>query len=56
MNNNNISTASDFAQLYSLCLLLIDNSNNQIMRELQHQNKDYPEEILVRLDRLEKNY
>ncbi len=53
-NQNNLATAADFAQFYSLYLLLKDSSNSDLMRELQHQNKDYLEEILVRLDRLEK--
>ena len=51
--NDNLATAADFAQFYSLYLLLKDASNSDLMRELQHQNKDYLEEIIVRLDRLE---
>ena len=54
MNNNNLATAADFAQFYSLYLLLKDASNSDLMRELQHQNTDYLEEILKRLDKLEK--
>lgn len=52
--NNELATAADFAQFYSLYLLLKDASNSQIMQELQHQNKDYLEEIIKRLDKLEK--
>ena len=52
--NNNIELAADLAQFYSLYLLLRDASNAEIMKELQHQNKDYLEEILTRLDRIEK--
>jgi hypothetical protein len=53
-NQNNIELAADFAQFYSLYLLLKDASNSEIMQELQHQNKAYLEEILARLDKLEK--
>lgn len=53
-NQNDIATAADFAQFYSLYLLLKDASNSDLMRELQHQNTDYLEEILVRLERIEK--
>ena len=54
MEDDRLNTIANIAQLYSLCLLLVDNSNNQIMRELQHQNTDYLEEILKRIDKLEK--
>ena len=56
MNNlqDNIDLAANLSQFYSLYLLLRDASNSEIMKELQHQNKDYLEEILVRLDRIEK--
>ena len=53
--NDNLATAADFAQFYSLYLLLKDASNSDLMRELQHQNKDYLEEILVRLGRIEES-
>ena len=53
--NDNLATAADFAQFYSLYLLLKDASNSDLMRELQHQNKDYLEEIIVRLDRIEES-
>lgn len=52
--NNELATAADFAQFYSLYLLLKDASNSDLMRELQHQNTDYLEEIIKRLDKLEK--
>ena len=51
---NTIATAADLAQFYSLYLLLRDASNEQIMHELQHQNKEYLEEILRRLDKIEQ--
>lgn len=51
---NNLATAADLAQFYSLYLLLRDASNGQIMHELQHQNKEYLEEILKRLERIEQ--
>lgn len=52
---NELATAADFAQFYSLYLLLKDSSNSQIMQELQHQNKDYLEQILKKLDKIEKD-
>ena len=51
---NNIDLASDLAQFYSLFLLLKDASNNEIMRELQNQNTKYFEDIVNRLDIMEK--
>lgn len=55
MSENTLATAADFAQFYSLYLLLKDASNSQIMQELQHQNKDYLEQILKKLDEIEKD-
>lgn len=51
---NNLDIASDLAQFYSLFLLLKDASNNEIMRELQNQNTKYFEDIVQRLDSIEK--
>ena len=51
---NNLATAADLAQFYSLFLLLKDASNNEIMRALQDQNTLYFEDIIQRLDRIEK--
>ena len=51
---NNLATAADLAQFYSLYLLLRDSSNAEIMHELQHQNQAYLEEILRRLDKIEQ--
>lgn len=51
---NNLDLASDLAQFYSLFLLLKDASNNEIMRELQNQNTKYFEDIVNRLDIMEK--
>ena len=55
MNSDNLATAADLAQFYSLYLLLRDASNEQIMHELQHQNQAYLEEILKRIKKIEDN-
>ena len=49
-----LSTTANFTQLFSLFLLLRDASNNEIMQELQNQNTKYFEDIIKRLERLEK--
>lgn len=50
MNDNqslkNLDIAANFAQFMSLFLLLKDASNNEIMEELAHQNKDYLQKII----------
>lgn len=50
MNDNqslqNLDIAANFAQFISLFLLLKDASNNEIMEELAHQNKDYLQKII----------
>lgn len=51
---SNLATAADLAQFYSLFLLLKDASNSEIMRELQNQNTKYFEDIVQRLDSIEK--
>lgn len=42
----NLNVAANISQLYSLLLLLEDNSNNEIMEELQKQNKEYLSKII----------
>lgn len=51
---NNLETVADLAQFYSLYLLLKDASNGEILQELQHQNTAYLEEIIKRLEKIEK--
>lgn len=51
---NDLATAADLAQFYSLFLLLKDASNSEIMRELQTQDTKYFEDIIQRLERIEK--
>lgn len=41
-----LDTAADIAQFISLMLLLNDATNNDLMKELQHQNQEYFEEII----------
>ena len=58
-NNQNPSSydlAVGFLQVFDLLLNLSQTSNDELMKELQHQNKDYfekiianQEEILIRL-------
>lgn len=53
-NRDFISLLSDFLQFYNTNLLQEDASNNDVMKELQHQNKDYLENILTKLNNIEK--
>ena len=46
MNNKNIDITSLYLQLLSLIILFKDFNNSDLMRELQHQNKDYLERII----------
>jgi beta-lactamase class A len=46
MDFDGLNNAANLAQLISLELLLQDKSNNDLMNELQHQNKEYLEQIL----------
>lgn len=45
---------SDILQVYNTSLLEQDASNNDVIKELQHQNKDYLENILSKLNNIEK--
>ena len=56
MNNiqDNLGMAANLSQFYSLYLLLKDATNGEIMRELQNQDAKYFEDIVARLERLEK--
>lgn len=54
MDNEKLSTIANISQLYSLMLLLMDNNNNEIMRELQNQNTRYFEDIVKRIGRIEE--
>lgn len=45
---------SDILQVYNTNLLEQDASNNDVIKELQHQNKDYLENILTKLNNIEK--
>lgn len=51
---NNLDLASDLAQFYSLFLLLKDATNADVMKKLEHQEKNYLEDIVNRLDIMEK--
>lgn len=46
MDFDGLNNAANLAQIISLELLLQDKSNNDLMNELQHQNKEYLEQIL----------
>lgn len=51
MNRRDIlDVLSDILQVYNTNLLEQDASNNDVMKELQHQNKDYLESILTKLN------
>ena len=51
---NNLDLASDLAQFYSLFLLLKDATNADVIKKLEHQEKNYLEDIVNRLDSMEK--
>ena len=51
---NNLDLASDLAQFYSLFLLLKDATNADVMKKLENQEKNYLEDIVNRLDIMEK--
>lgn len=46
VENDKLNDIANISQLYSLLLLLEDNSNNEIMEELQKQNKEYLSKII----------
>ena len=46
MKNNSIDMASLVLQLYNLLLILQDFNNNDLMQELQRQDKEYLEKII----------
>ena len=51
---NNLDLASDLAQFYSLFLLLKDATNADVIQKLENQEKNYLEDIVNRLDSMEK--
>lgn len=53
-NTDLINLLANFLQFYNTSLLQEDASNNDLMKELQHQNTEYFETILKRLDNIEK--
>lgn len=50
--DNRLDIAANLSQFYSLFLLLKDASNNEIMEELNNQNKKYLEKIIEQNDRI----
>ena len=50
--DNRLDVAANLSQFYSLFLLLKDASNNEIMEELNNQNKKYLEKIIEQNDRI----
>ena len=50
----NLDLLSDMLQIYNTYLLLKDATNNEVMRELQHQNTDYFERIVKDLELIKK--
>ena len=44
--DDKLNIAANLSQFYSLFLLLKDASNNEIMEELQNQNKKYLEKLI----------
>ncbi len=54
LNTPMIELLANFLQFYNTSLLEDDATNNDLMRELQNQNTRYFEDIIKRLDRIEK--
>lgn len=54
LNTDMIELLSNFLQFYNTSLLQDDASNNDLMKELQHQNTEYFEEIIKKLYDIEK--
>ena len=52
MNWGNLDKLSDMLQVINFYLLVMDSSNNQIMKELDRQDKEYLEKISDKLDKL----
>lgn len=52
MNWSNLDKLSDMLQVINFYLLVMDSSNNQIMKELDRQDKEYLEKISDKLDKL----
>lgn len=52
MNWTNLDKLSDILQVINFYLLVMDSSNNQIMKELDRQDKEYLEKISDKLDKL----
>lgn len=46
-NPSNYDLAVGFLQVFDLLLNLSQTSNDELMKELQHQNKDYFEKIIA---------
>ena len=51
----NLDLLSDMLQIYNTYLLLKDATNNELMKELQHQNTDYFERIVKDLELIKKH-
>lgn len=52
MNWNGLDKLSDILQVINFYLLVMDSSNNQIMKELDRQDREYLEKISNKLDKL----
>lgn len=50
----NLDLLSDLLQILNTYLLLRDATNNQLMKELQHQNTEYFERIVKDLNLIKK--
>lgn len=50
----NLDLLSDVLQVLNTYLLLKDASNNELMKELQHQNTEYFEKIVADLNKIKE--
>lgn len=52
-NLDNLGILANLLQVATFLMTLSESSNDRLMQELQHQNKDYLEKIIEKLERIE---
>ena len=54
MNTELLDLLSDILQIYNTILLTQDSTNNEVMKELQRQDREYLDKILGTLEDIQK--
>ena len=54
MNTELLDLLSDILQIYNTILLTQDSTNNEVMKELQRQDREYLDKILGSLEDIQK--